>query len=109
MKKEDSGLTNNNCKKVTKASLRRWHEPRPSEEKLLQGFSHKGTASAEILMKELSLVIQGTERESLCLQLAKIKEGKVIDEVEEIGVKQSYEYSKNEFILGILVNDKLNS
>lgn len=67
------------------------------------------TARAEILMKELSLVIQGTERESLWLQLAKIKEEKVIDEVEEIGVKQSYENSRNEFILGILINGKLNS
>lgn len=55
-------------------------------------------------MKELSLVIQGTERESLWLQLAKIKEGKVIDEVEEMGVKRCYENSRNEFILGILVN-----
>lgn len=40
MKKEGSRLTNNNCKKVTETSLRRWHEPRPSEEKLRQYFSH---------------------------------------------------------------------
>lgn len=76
----------------------------PSEEKLLLGFSYKVTASAEILMKELSLVIQGTEKESLWLHLAKIKEGKVIDEVEEMGMKRCYENSRNEFILGISVN-----
>ncbi|CAK6444477.1 unnamed protein product [Pipistrellus nathusii] len=55
-------------------------------------------------MKELSLVIQGTEKESLWLHLAKIKEGKVIDEVEEMGMKRCYENSRNEFILGISVN-----
>lgn len=43
------------------------------------------------------------------LQLFKLREGKVIDEVEETELKRSYEKPRDEFILGILVNAKGNS
>lgn len=82
MRKESGGLTNIG-KMITKAFLRKRHEPRTSEEKLLKVFSYRGSASAEILVKKRSSGVQGKERESLWLQLFKIREGKVIDEVEE--------------------------
>lgn len=53
--------------------------------------------------------IQGTGRESVWLQLFKLREGRVIDEVEETELKRSYEKPRDEFILGILVSDKGNN